>query len=541
MAGMSEPDPVLIGGHYRLLNRLQSGRGGFGEVWRARDEFLHVDVALKRIDPPARDADRAEWAERVRREARNAARLRSQPNIVPVFDVVTDDAGIPWIIMRLLEESLADKVTRAPLTPDEAADVTRALLRALKAAHAERILHRDIKPANVLLAGDEVQLGDFGIARSLDEERLTESGNLIGTLEYMAPERLDGDEENPVSDLFSLGATMYQAVTGASPFRRPTPQATVSAVCSFEPESPDQAGPIAPVIMAMLRKDPGERPTAQQALDQLEENAARLIPIADGWYTPTRTVKSSAVKPPAAKPPAAKPATAKPPAGDEESGTGVIRVSRPHAKPLESRSFTVLIDGEPARELPDRTSRLIKVTPRSHEVQVTAGEYQSKKIWVDAATGSPVLIVKPAGGEGSPITGLDLKLADSGSGTSSSWLGWAAAAAVALGLLLYHVNGGFASWVTDTWHLGTGSPWTAGNTGCVHHDTKASGTAREWVTVWCWSAAATYRLDATSYSTLGNQVGSVPCSYVGTWSATTGVDVKGPDYGKNLDLCLMPR
>ncbi|MEV5753974.1 serine/threonine-protein kinase [Actinoallomurus sp. NPDC052308] len=252
----------LLGGRYRLVREI--GAGGFGRVWQARDEELRVDVAVKEVWlPPATSvAEHGERLTRAKREARNAARLRGHPNIVAVHDVLTvDDA--PWIVMDLVRgHSLEQRIAeRGRLPVNDTAGITAALLNALAAAHDAGITHRDVKPANVLLAEDgRVLLTDFGIAEHHADTGLTASGTIVGSVEYIAPERLDGKDAGPAGDLFSLGATLYHAVEGASAFRRDTPTATITAVLLRDPPPPAHAGPLTTLITRLLDKDPHARP-----------------------------------------------------------------------------------------------------------------------------------------------------------------------------------------------------------------------------------------------------------------------------------------
>ncbi|NUR92690.1 MAG: serine/threonine protein kinase [Nonomuraea sp.] len=258
----------VIGGRYLLGAEL--GSGGFGRVWRARDQTLDVDVAIKelRLPPGLPESQRAVRLARATREARNAARLRKYDGVVAIHDVVVDD-GLPWIVMELIDGcSLSDHLDEhGPLTAGRAAQVATALLTAIAAAHREGVVHRDIKPANVMLADDgKVLLTDFGIAVHHDDTALTTTGMLIGSAEYTAPERLRGTDGMPEGDLFSLGVTLYQAVEGVSPFRRDTPEATLAAVLLEEAPPPRQAGPLTRLITGLLDKDPARRPTVARAL-----------------------------------------------------------------------------------------------------------------------------------------------------------------------------------------------------------------------------------------------------------------------------------
>ncbi|MEV7027960.1 serine/threonine-protein kinase, partial [Kitasatospora sp. NPDC093558] len=257
----------LVGGRYRLVRRL--GSGGFGSVWQAHDEVLGVDVAVKEVQlPPAASAEEHdERLVRAQREARHAARLRDHPNVVGVHDVVVD-GGLPWTVMQLIVgRSLEDRIVRdGPLAATDAALVAQAVLAALAAAHEAGIVHRDVKPANIMLADDgRVLLADFGIAVQQDQTALTASGMFIGSVDYLAPERAHGAPAAPPGDLFSLGATLYQAVEGRMPFRRDTPAATLAALL-FETAPPMAlAGPLAPLINGLLAKAPDDRLTGPQA------------------------------------------------------------------------------------------------------------------------------------------------------------------------------------------------------------------------------------------------------------------------------------
>lgn len=260
----------LIGDRYRLLEPIASG--GFGQVWRAHDERLDVDVAVKRVrvDPWLPGAERARLVARARQEARNAAALRDAPNVVAVHDVVTED-GLPWVVMRLVDgHSLAQELSRRTrLAPDRAARIALGVLAALRAAHAAGIVHRDVKPANIMLTADgQVVLIDFGIAKHRADASLTSTGTFIGSFEYMAPERFGSGRtaNGPAGDLFSLGATLFEMVEGRSPFRRGTVAATMAAV-SFEPTPPmNNAGPLTGLIGSLLAKKPGDRPGVDEAV-----------------------------------------------------------------------------------------------------------------------------------------------------------------------------------------------------------------------------------------------------------------------------------
>ncbi|QIJ64276.1 serine/threonine-protein kinase [Streptomyces sp. JB150] len=264
----------VVGGRYRLVERI--GSGGMGTVWRAHDRLVDRDVAVKQPRLPGDPEDEAyrRAAHRLHREARAAARV-DHPSAVAVHDVVEED-GQPWIVMELVRgESLHEVLRRGPLEPAEAARIGLAVLGALRAAHAVGIVHRDVKPANVLLGPHgRVVLTDFGIAHVQGEESLTASGEFVGSLEFVAPERMAGRIAGPASDLWSLGVLLYAAVEGWSPFRRTAPESTLAAILTTEPPEPRRAGPLGPLLLRLLEKDPGRRPDADQVTAALEAAAS---------------------------------------------------------------------------------------------------------------------------------------------------------------------------------------------------------------------------------------------------------------------------
>ncbi|MFJ9035432.1 serine/threonine-protein kinase [Streptomyces sp. NPDC102406] len=279
----------LLAGRYRLGESI--GRGGMGRVWSAHDEVLHRSVAVKELTAAqwVAEADRAVLLARTQTEARAAARI-NHPAVVTVHDVLEHDDR-PWIVMELVEgPSLADAVKeRGRIPPAEAARIGLWTLRALRAAHAAGVLHRDVKPGNVLLARDgRVKLTDFGIAQVEGDSTITRTGEIVGSVDYLAPERVSGAEPGPASDLWGLGATLYTAVEGISPFRRTSPISTMQAVIEEEPRVSENAGALAPVISALLRKDPAARPTADEAEMMLAEAAEGRRPGAAQAYVPTQ-------------------------------------------------------------------------------------------------------------------------------------------------------------------------------------------------------------------------------------------------------------
>ena len=271
----------VIAGRYRLLSPL--GEGGMGTVWRARDEVLQREVAVKEVRAPGGLAsdDVERMYARLEREAWAAARVANR-NVVTVYDVATED-GRPWIVMELVRGmSLADLLdAEGPLTPQRTAHIGAEVLAALRAAHDAGVLHRDVKPANVLISNDgRVVLTDFGIAMVEGSSALTMTGEVIGSPEFLAPERALGRTPGPESDLWALGVLLYAAVEGHSPFRQNTPLSTLRAIVDEELPTPRLAGPLTPVIEGLLRKDPAERMSAEQAERDLRLVAAGGTPHA---------------------------------------------------------------------------------------------------------------------------------------------------------------------------------------------------------------------------------------------------------------------
>ncbi|MFI6334542.1 protein kinase [Streptomyces sp. NPDC050535] len=247
-----------------------------GRVWRAADDMLDRQVAVKEMRIDGLDPeDTRTRRERTLREARATARI-DHPNVVRIYDVV-DEGERLWIVMELVAgRSLEQLVVQdGPLSPREAARVGLELVVALRQVHAGGVLHRDIKPGNVLVerGGRRVVLTDFGIAAMQDAKALTMAGMLVGSPDYMAPERISGRPQGPPSDVWSLGATLCAALGGRSPFSRATTLATLHAVLYEEPELPSSAGDLRDILAALLEKEPSARP----GLEELEAGLGRLV------------------------------------------------------------------------------------------------------------------------------------------------------------------------------------------------------------------------------------------------------------------------
>ena len=253
---------TTIGGRYTLLERI--GSGAMGVVWRARDEVLAREVAVKEL--VTGDHQRA------MREARNAARLHHQ-HAITVFDVVSTDDEQPWIVMEYLaSHSLSALIAeRGPLKPAQAASIGAKVASALAAAHAAGLVHRDIKPGNVLIGHDgTVKITDFGISKASGDGTMTDTGMISGTPAYLAPEVARGEHPGEASDVFSLGATIYTAIEGESVFG-PSDNSfgLIYRAASGQLRDPKNAGELTPLLLRLLSQDPEDRPSAQEAADLL--------------------------------------------------------------------------------------------------------------------------------------------------------------------------------------------------------------------------------------------------------------------------------
>ncbi|HEX2313767.1 MAG TPA: serine/threonine-protein kinase [Thermomonospora sp.] len=263
----------LLGNRYRLDTVV--GRGGMGTVWQAYDTMLDREVAVKEVllPPGLSPADRDVLYERTFREARASARL-NHPSVVTVHDVV-NESGRPWLVMEFVRaRSLQDLIDQGRVPPRRAAEIGRQTLEALKHAHEKGILHRDVKPSNVLITAEgRAVLTDFGIAQVEGDATLTQTGLVMGSPAYIPPERAQGERAVPASDLWSLGATLYAAVEGRSPYERSDAMASLAAALSEPVPPPRNAGPLRDVLMGLLAREPRHRMTADQALPRLAEVA----------------------------------------------------------------------------------------------------------------------------------------------------------------------------------------------------------------------------------------------------------------------------
>lgn len=324
---MRAPSGYLLAARYRLIEPV--GRGGMGTVWRARDELLDREVAVKEVRLPlVLDEDlRAELCARTEREGRATAMV-AHPSVITVFDVITEDDR-PWIVMELLRARSLEELIRqeGPLPPRRVADIGRQVLGALRAVHAKGILHRDVKPSNVLVTDDDrAVLTDFGLAALEGDASITQAGIVLGSAGYIAPERVLGDKASPAADLWSLGATLYTAVEGRGLHGRRTAAAALAALTSGAPIPMDKAGPLAPVLRGLLQIDPAARLDGVRAAHALSRIAAGGM-AEDPFASPFRAGRPT--PPPTAPQPTA-PEPRKPP---QRSQRGQHRAdSRPTPK-----------------------------------------------------------------------------------------------------------------------------------------------------------------------------------------------------------------
>jgi serine/threonine protein kinase len=287
-------------GRYRLIDLL--GSGGMGEVWRAHDTSTKRTVAIKLLPPHLAKDDM--FAQRFRREAEAAARLNS-PHIIPIHDFGEIDGRL-FVNMRLIEgRDLHEVLVAGPLEPTRAVRIVEQVAKALHAAHKIGLVHRDVKPSNILLDEDDfAYLIDFGIARALDETRLTSTGNTIGTFLYMAPERFgEHPDEDARADIYALACVLFECLTGRPPFAGTNVGNLVAAHLNTPPPQPSTGQPNVPaqldeVIAKGMAKDPGQRYASTLELARAAQHAVTTPIPPLPWPAPTLQRKPSPQPPP---------------------------------------------------------------------------------------------------------------------------------------------------------------------------------------------------------------------------------------------------
>ena len=326
-----------------------------GRVWMARDEMLDRDVAVKEFVPPdwMTDAEKNRLRDRTLREARSAARL-NHPHVVRIYDVVHAD-DLPWIVMEYVPSRSLHQVinTDGPYPPVVAARIGLDILDALTAAHRAGVLHRDVKPHNVLIGNEgRVVLTDFGLATFVDDGSVTGPGLVVGSPQYVSPERARDGASTVEADLWSFGATLYAAVEGRSPYARESAMATLMALATEPPDPPKQAGPLTPVLNGLLQQEPSARLTAGEVEERLRaivaatgaplpasrSAAARRVSAGRAAVVPAQRLPVEDNRAPDAKP---QPDAAAP------TGLGAVLATAPPAPPAD-RNSPPATAGEPA-------------------------------------------------------------------------------------------------------------------------------------------------------------------------------------------------
>ena len=274
---MNPEEGQLYGGRYRLISRIAIG--GMGEVWKAHDPIILRDVAIKILKPEYMGDPG--FLERFRTEAKHAARVNHE-GIANVYDY-GEDAGSAFLVMELVPgDSLAKILEKRTLLPEmEVLDIVAQTARALYAAHQEGLVHRDVKPGNLLITPEgQVKITDFGIARVADQVSLTATGQVMGTVQYLAPEQATGKPATPSTDIYSLGIVAYEALSGKRPFTGENQMAIAMAQIKDAPPalSEDLDPAVTDLIMSCLAKKAVMRPATALELAQRAEKISGKAP-----------------------------------------------------------------------------------------------------------------------------------------------------------------------------------------------------------------------------------------------------------------------
>ena len=289
---------VVIAGRYRIIDRL--GHGGMATVFLAEDLVLSRQVAVKRLHTAAAEAG----AERFKREAQLGAAL-NHANIVAVYDTLSGPDGVLIVMEYVPGQPLSELIAAGAAEPDEAIRILTEVARGLDYAHLRGVVHRDVKPANILVRDDGVvKLSDLGVATAAHVSRITATHDVLGTLGYLAPERLDGDPGGPLADVYSLAAVAFEVLSGQRPQRGATPAEALHRSAAEPPPDLREAWPHAPAAAAAvlgrgLDPDPDRRqPSAGRLIEELQAGlqssdvpAAARPPAGPVTYTvPSRTL-----------------------------------------------------------------------------------------------------------------------------------------------------------------------------------------------------------------------------------------------------------
>src|SRR5579863_5994007 len=322
---MSIAEDSVLANRYRIVEKI--GAGGMAEVYRGIDHVLERDVAVKVLTERSDEVCR-----RFLLEAQSMARL-NHPNIVAVYDVGVD-RDVSYIILEYVRGKTMREIDRSKISFDDAINLTIQLLEALQYAHSQGIIHRDIKPGNIIVTDDRVlKVMDFGLARRMtDVSNLTQSGEIVGTIAYLPPERFLGKSGDNTSDLYSVGVLLYELLTGRLPFTHESGDlvAVMFSHVNDRPKPPRQLNPLIPasldrLIMRLLDKDPARRyPDAQTLVAELRSVQAQLAhaaakaerPKQDDAAAPAEAERTTADTPVAQAADAAKPADQAAPEAD---------------------------------------------------------------------------------------------------------------------------------------------------------------------------------------------------------------------------------
>ncbi|MEU6267481.1 serine/threonine-protein kinase [Saccharopolyspora shandongensis] len=410
----------LIGNRYRLDGKL--GGGAMGTVWSGTDELLRRQVAVKevKLPPGMPDAEAAELRERALREARAIAVL-SHPNVVTLYDVAREN-GEPFVVMELVpSQSLAAILSKhGALDDHQLALIADGVASGLDAAHRAGIVHRDVKPGNVLIGDDgRIKVSDFGISRNIAEHTLTSTGILLGTPAFIAPEVAAGQGVTAAADLWGLGATMFAAAEGRTPYDVSNdPLATVTEVVRGPVPVATRPGPIGDIVRGLMVKDPSQRMPLTEARRRIQrllpEPGVRPFSMLLDPDAATVKVRHQVSAPPPAPKPAPAPAQGSAPLASNP-GMPPFALKEPPPQPRRSSPLAAialgvaavvlfaaalaggfaasrLIAGESV--LPDAAANAIEPTPT--DVQLNLSEHKNVAKHTAAPTGGEFTIMAPS-------------------------------------------------------------------------------------------------------------------------------------------------